>query len=230
LYFVLPITAIFFVLRAQVIRLVLGTGQFGWADTRLTAAALGIFAISVFAQSLIPLISRAFYSLHDTKTPVLISLVSIVLNIILSFCFVWALNKTNAFSNLFSAAFKLGGIKDFAVLGLPLAFSLSNILNFVILMKFFGKKSKEWNLKSILKSVYKIVISCVLMAVVIYGCLQIFDLFFDTQTFLGLFLQAGISAIIGIGIYFVVSLLYKLPEPISFMRRIFRRGYDTEQY
>jgi putative peptidoglycan lipid II flippase len=230
LYFVLPIAAIFFVLRAQIIRLILGTGQFGWSDTRLTAAALGIFAVSVFAQSLIPLISRAFYSLHDTKTPVLISLISIVLNIVLSFCFVWVLNKSNVFSNLFSTVLKLGGIKNFAVLGLPLAFSLANIFNFVVLMKFFNKKSKEWDARSILNSVYKIIISCILMAVVIYGCLQIFDLFFDTQTFLGLFLQTAISASIGMGIYFVISLLYKLPEPISFMKRVFRKGYDTEQY
>ena len=100
LYLVLPITAIFFILRAQIIRLILGTGQFGWADTRLTAAALGIFAFSVFAQSLIPLISRAFYSLNDTKTPVSISLVSIGLNIALSFGLVWILNNNNLFSDL----------------------------------------------------------------------------------------------------------------------------------
>jgi len=60
--------------------------------------------------------------------------------------------------------------------------------------------------------------------------LQVLNLFFDTQTFLGLFLQTAISALIGIGVYFIVSLWYRLPEPISFMKRIFKRGYDTEQY
>lgn len=230
LYLVLPIAATFFVLRAQIIRLVLGTGQFGWVDTRLTAAALGIFAVSVFAQALIPLISRAFYSLHDTKTPVFISLISIGLNIFLSFGFVWILNRSNIFSDFFSGILKMGGIRNFAVLGLPLAFSLSSIFNFAVLMKFFNRKTKEWNTKYVLRSVYKILISCILMAMVIYGCLRVFNLVFDTQTFLGLFLQTGISVLIGAGIYFIVSWLYKLPEPISFIKRIFRRGYDTEQY
>ena len=230
LYLVLPITAVFFVLRAQIIRLILGTGQFGWVDTRLTAAALGIFAFSVFAQSLVPLISRAFYSLNDTRTPVSISLISIGLNIALSFGFVWVLNNDNLFSQLFSDIFRLGGIKKFAVLGLPLAFSLSNIFNFAVLIRFFNKKSKALNIQHVLKSVYKIMISCILMVIVIYGCLRVLDLFFDTQTFLGLFLQTAISALVGAGVYFIISWLYKLPESISFMKRIFRKGYDAEQY
>jgi len=227
LYLVLPITVIFFVLRAQIVRIVLGTGQFGWADTRITAAALGIFAISVFAQSLIPLISRAFYSLHNTRTPVSIGLISIGLNILMSFGFVWILNKQNIFSELFSSIFKLEGIKNFAVLGLPLALSLSSIFNFIFLMKAFNKKIKEYNVKSILKSVFKIIISCILMGTIVYGLLHAFDLFFDTKTFIGLFLQTGISGLIGIGIYFVISLWFKLPESMAVAKRfLFKNKKD----
>jgi putative peptidoglycan lipid II flippase len=227
LYLVLPITVIFFILRAQIIRLLLGTGQFGWADTRLTAAALGIFAISVFAQSLIPLISRAFYSLHDTKTPVSISLISIGLNIVMSLGFVWILSRHNIFSDFFSSIFKLQGIENFAVLGLPLALSLSSIFNFAALMRFFNKKVKEYNVKSILKSISKIIISCVLMGGIVYGLLQIFNLFFDTKTFIGLFLQTGISGLVGVGIYFIISLWFKLPESMAVAKKfLFRNKKD----
>lgn len=231
LYLILPISAIFFILRAQIIRLILGTGQFGWVDTRLTAAALGIFAISVFAQSLIPLISRAFYSLHDTKTPVLISLTSIGLNILMSFGFVWILGRPNLFSEFFSEIFKLNGIKNFAVLGFPIAFSLSGIFNFVVLMKFFNKKTRGYDARdvfgSVLKSVFKILISCILMAITIYGLLQVFNLIFNTKTFVGLFLQTSLSGLIGLGVYFVVSLLFKLPESISMVKRfLFKNKND----
>ncbi len=227
LYLVLPITTIFFVLRAQIIRLILGTGQFNWVDTRLTAAALGIFAISIFAQSLIPLVSRAFYSLKDTKTPVSISLISIGLNIVMSFGFVWILNRVNVFSEIFSSIFKLSGIKSFAVLGLPLAFSLSSIFNFVVLMKFFHKKVKGYDTKAIFDSVSKILISCVLMAVIIYGLLQVLNSIFNTATFVGLFLQVAISAIIGIGIYFLISLAFRLSESMTIVRKfIFKNKED----
>jgi len=227
LYLVLPIATIFFILRAQIIRLVLGAGQFNWADTRLTAAALGIFAVSIFAQSLIPLVSRAFYSLKDTKTPVAISLISVGLNIVMSFGFVWILNRVNAFSGIFSAILKLNGIKGIAVLGLPLAFSISSIFNFVLLMKFFNKKNKEYNSKKIFESVFKILISCVLMALVVYGLLRVFDLVFDTTTFIGLLLQVGISTLIGIGIYFLSSLGFKLSESMVLVKKfLFKNKED----
>jgi putative peptidoglycan lipid II flippase len=227
LYLVLPITVIFFILRAQIIRLILGTGQFNWTDTRLTAAALGIFALSIFAQSLIPLVSRAFYSLHDTKTPVAISLISIGLNIVMSLGFVWVLNRVNFFSETISTLFKLDGIKTIAVLGLPLAFSLSSIFNFAVLMKFFNKKIKKYNANKILDSVFKIIISCVLMVFAIYGLLRAFNLLFNTTTFVGLLSQVGLSAIIGIGIYFLASLVFKLPESMILAKKfLFRNKED----
>jgi len=227
LYLVLPITTMFFVLRAQIIRLILGTGQFNWVDTRLTAAALGVFAISIFAQSLIPLVSRAFYSLQDTKTPVSISLIGVGLNILMSFGFVWILNRVNIFSEIFSTIFKLNGIKSIAILGLPLAFSVSSIFNFMVLMRFFNKKIKKYNTGKVFKSVFKIVISCIPMAFVIYGLLRVFNLIFDTTTFIGLLFQTGLSAVTGIGVYFLVSMIFKLPESMVLAKKfLFKNKKD----
>lgn len=220
LYLVLPISVIFFVLRAQIVRLILGTGQFGWADTRLTAAALGIFSLSVFAQSLIPLVSRAFYSTNNTRTPVSISLISIGLNIGLSFGLVWILNKHIFLSQLFSDILRLGGIKNFAVLGLPLAFSLSSIFNFAVLLKYFDKKIKQWNKKIILNSLYKIIISCVILAIVIYGSLQVLDFFLDTHRFAGLLVQSCMATVIGVIFYFLISLVLKMSESRLLINKI----------
>ena len=65
LFLVIPISIFLILERAQIVRVILGYGAFSWEDTRLTAAALGAFAISIFAQSLIPLFSRAF-----TRSPI----------------------------------------------------------------------------------------------------------------------------------------------------------------
>ncbi|MEK7584935.1 MAG: lipid II flippase MurJ, partial [Patescibacteria group bacterium] len=54
----LPTLTLFIVLRAQIVRVILGAGKFDWADTRLTAAATAIFLVSVAAQSLILLFVR----------------------------------------------------------------------------------------------------------------------------------------------------------------------------
>lgn len=224
LFLVLPITALLFLLRAQIVRIILGTGQFGWVDTRLTAAALGIFSFGIFSQSLIPLISRAFYSVHNTKTPVLISLWSIVINILASFFFVWVLNNGNWFSNFISQVLRLGGINNFSVLALPIAFSLAGIFNFAVLLKAFDKKIKYWQPKMILNSLWKIIFACILMAVTTYALLQILNLIFNTRTFVGIFIQSTLAVLGGIIIYFISSLLLKSPEIKVLMNKIFALG------
>lgn len=223
LFWVLPITVIFFLLRAQIVRIVLGTGQFGWADTRLTAAALGIFAFSVFAQSLIPLISRAFYSFHDTKTPVFVSLFGVVLNIIFSFFFVWVLRQDNLFSDFISDSLKLAGINDFSVLGLPIAFSLSAIVSFFVLIKFFSRKIEFGKRKNILDFLVKIILSCMVMGVMIYTTLHVSSLFLNTRTFWGIFIQTGISAFFGIIVYFFSALALKSEEAIALVRKVLKK-------
>jgi putative peptidoglycan lipid II flippase len=50
LFFIIPISVLIFLLRAQIVRLVLGTGNFGWEETQLTAASLGVFAFSFLLQ------------------------------------------------------------------------------------------------------------------------------------------------------------------------------------
>jgi len=220
LFLIVPVSALFFLLRAQIVRIILGAGEFGWADTRLTAAALGIFSLSIFAQSLIPLISRAFYAFQNTKIPVIISLTSIILNIALSYIFVWGLTNFNSFASFISGALKLEGVQGIVVLGLPLAFSLASIVNFVLLLKIFSKKISWWQPKHILKSFLKICLATLLMGFVVYNLLYVFDLFLNTHTFLGIFLQGSLSALGGILVYFLVMTLLKSRELKTIIKKI----------
>lgn len=48
----LPVAALFIVLRAHIVRVILGSGAFNWSDTRMTAAALALFVVSVVFQSI----------------------------------------------------------------------------------------------------------------------------------------------------------------------------------
>ena len=51
LYFVIPVSLFLILMRAQLVRVLLGYGQFSWEDTRLTAAAVGAFAISILRKA-----------------------------------------------------------------------------------------------------------------------------------------------------------------------------------
>ena len=72
----LPFVVLFIVLRAHIVRVVLGAGAFGWADTRLTAAALGLFSVSILAQGIVMLLVRAFYAAGKTVFPLIVNFIS----------------------------------------------------------------------------------------------------------------------------------------------------------
>ncbi len=222
LFLIVPISLLVFLLRAQLIRLILGTGQFGWLETRLTAASLGIFSFGIFALCLIPLLTRAFFSFQDTRTPVIIGIVSIILNISFCFLFIWLLKFPNIFQNFLITSLKLQGIKNIQVIGLPLAFLMSGIVNFSLLFICFYKKiirldsGTGYLLRMKIKEVYgsfkKILIGSLLMMIFTYFILRIGASLVDMQTFLGIFFQAAIAGILGIFIYILITYFLKSPE------------------
>lgn len=133
LLIIIPISFLIFVFRNQIIEIIYKTGSFGEGATSLTAASLGIFTLGIFATTLIPLLLRAFFALQDTKTPTMIAIIAMILNIILCLGFVKLLSFSNIFQMSLVKIFSLQGIENISVIGLPLAFSIDSILQFAIL-------------------------------------------------------------------------------------------------
>ena len=70
----LPATALFIVLRAHIVRVILGSGAFDWTDTRLTAAVLALLSLSLTAQGITFLLVRGYYASGRTFVPFLVAL------------------------------------------------------------------------------------------------------------------------------------------------------------
>jgi len=134
IYIIIPVSFLIFILKNQIIDIILRTGRFNEEAAMLAAASLGLFTLGIFASSLIPLVFRAFFAFQDTKTPTIIAIIAMILNIILSFGFVKLLSFPNFFQNFIVKIFSLQGINDISVIGLPLAFSIDSILQFILLM------------------------------------------------------------------------------------------------
>jgi len=142
LFLILPISILIFILRNQIVNIILGHGQFSQLSVRLTATSLGLFCLGLFAATLIPLVLRAFFALQDTKTPTFIAILAMVLNIVLSFGFVSLLKEPTFLQASLVKIFRLEMIENIQVLGLPLAFSLISIFQFILLLIFLFKKLK----------------------------------------------------------------------------------------
>ncbi len=81
IFLVVPLMVILVTLRAQIVRVVLGAGAFDWHDTIMTFQILGILSLAVFALALVPLFARAFYAMHNTITPVITGMISVITTI-----------------------------------------------------------------------------------------------------------------------------------------------------
>lgn len=190
LFIAIPSSIFIILLRAHIVRLILGAGAFDWTDTILTARTLSFFAISLFAQSLIPLIARVFYALQDTKTPVIVSAVSLALNIYLSI----KLSMT------------------MGVAGLALGLSIASIWNVLVLWLLLRKRLGDLDDARVFGSIMKISLLSIIAGWAMYGMLFALAPLVDTHTGIGLLVQALCSGIVGLVIYLGLSKIVKLEE------------------
>jgi len=225
MFFILPLSGLIFILRAQIVRLIYGTqvaggGYFGWWETRLTASSLGVLSLSLFAACLIPFLGRAFFALHNTKTPLKIALLSIGLNVALSFLFVWLLKTPGVFKEWAVSFLRLKNLTDISVLGLSLALSFSSIFQCILL--FWALKMKLENLEiSKNKNIFlKMFLSAFLASLATYFSLKVTGAFVSTDKVLGLLLQTGASACLGTGVYLILCHLLDIKESKLIWRHI----------
>ncbi|MBU2540130.1 murein biosynthesis integral membrane protein MurJ [Patescibacteria group bacterium] len=212
LFLIIPISAIAFILRAHLVRIAFGAGKFDWSATKLTAACFGIFMLSLFAQGLIYLLAKAFYAMHDTKTPALISIISIASTAAFGYFFVWALGFQNFFSILLSQFLKIEGMQNLAVVGLPLAISLNAVLQLFLLIVIFKKKVINFHTKEILSSLKKVLVATFLTIFFTYFVRQVVGGYIGEKTFLTILFQALISGGLGFSFYLLATYIFKSPE------------------
>lgn len=209
LFFIIPLTIIFLLLRAQIVRVVLGTGEFDWSATINTADSLAYFSIGLFAQSLLSLLVRAYYALEDTKTPFFISVVAVILNITLNLLF----TKTSL---------------NMGVAGLALAYSLAGIFNFTLLWVFLKFKIGYLDEKRILTAIFKFSVAGFFMAITIQSCKYFLAPFVDMQKFWGIFSQGIVAGLIGCFVYIGIGLLLKTHEMEIFVKTIKNKLVKTK--
>lgn len=212
LFIVIPLSLLFFVFRAQIVRIILGTGEFGWDATRLTAAVLGLFSFGIFAAALLPLFTRAFFAFHNTKTPVFINIFSMFLNIALSFVFVGVLIKSPFLSQKLGNFMKISDLKSIAILGLPLAVTIASIINIAWHWIDLKKHIGDFGISEIKKSILKIISASIVSVVFAYTGLYFLNSVFNTRTVLGLFLQTFGSFTVAAFGYLAVAFILKSEE------------------
>ena len=205
LFLTLPATAILIVIRIPVVRLVFGASQFNWKATVLTGATLAFLSIGLAAQAISLLLVRGFYALKDTKTPVIVSLIVVLLNIVLSVYFILVL-KLDVWS-------------------IGLANSISVLLSGVLLFWTLHFKVGKFKLRAVLIPFSKMLMATIIMGVALYIPIKLLDqVIFDTTKTINLLALTGISSIFALSIYIVVVWFLKVRELDTYTELFKRLG------
>jgi len=207
----IPVTILFIVLRAQIVRTIYGAGQFDWADTRLTAAVLSIFIISVMGQSLILLFVRAYYAEGKTRKPLFINVISGGLIVLLGYIFTKVFFMYPFFRFFLEDLFKVSGQIGTSVLVLALAYTLGVIFNTCLHWYTFEKDYPGFT-KPVINTLFQSFAASVIMGYVTFISLRLFNIFFPLTKAWNVFFQGFLAGIVGIVVFIIMLLILKNKE------------------
>jgi putative peptidoglycan lipid II flippase len=204
LFLALPATVAFIVLGEPLVS-IFERGAWTRESTQATAWALAFYALGMAGFALLEVLSRAFYALADTWTPVVVGIGAMVSNIVLSLILIRLIGDPQSLAR-----------GSFA--GLALANSATTLIEAALLWWLMRRRLGSLQDAAVLRSTAQVAAAAALMGLTLWGLTQLFP-----QSGFGLVLVGGI---IGGGVFFGASILFGLPEaravPLALWRRVRR--------
>lgn len=193
LFLAIPAAVFAVVTRGYIVRLLYGFGDVDTANT------LGWFAGTIVFAGLFQLVSRIYFAMQDTRTPLYVSLGSIPLNILLSF----------------------GLSKIYGVPGLAMAASIVAVLETVILLAILRRREGSFGEREILRGFGPMLIAGGIMTAVTYLALKfLVPLYAVDKGFMTLAPKFAVLFLIGSAAYLLPSYVMQLKEAKFFARRV----------
>ena len=203
LFLAFPATVGLILLGEAGISLILRGGAWTATDTRATAWALGFFALGIAGHSLLEVLSRAFYALSDTWTPVVVGVASVIANVVLSLIFIRMIGSP---TDLSRGAFA----------GLALANALATLLEGATLWLLLRRRIGDLNDRSILWGAGRSLLAALAMGAVIWALL-------NALAGAGALLTTILGVGVGAAVFFGLALALGIEEARSVPRTLLRR-------
>ncbi|MDQ3098585.1 MAG: murein biosynthesis integral membrane protein MurJ [bacterium] len=212
LFLTLPAAAILIILRIPVVRLVFGASQFDWDATVLTGMTVAWLAVGLVAESIVMLFVRAYYALHDTKTPVVVALGALLVDVVVSVIFIYVL-KQDVWSLGLSAS--IGGYIAAIALFILLNRRIGGLFSFAFFSPFI-----------------RMSIAALVMAVSLRIPIKLLDqVVFDTTRTINLLVLTGIASVCGMIMYLFLTWLFRVKEAfmiLNYIKSVLNKGNDVK--
>ena len=186
LFLSLPASIALFIASDEIISALFGYGQFSESSVLNSAKALFYFSLGLPAFAMIKVFSNFFFANHDTKTPFYISLLSVLLNILISVYF----------------------FKSIGFIIIPIATTISSWFNLIFLFLSLQKRNLFSFNNIFIRRFFKIIFSSFLMGLFFNYLILLFNeqLSFE-YSFKSIYLI--LTVILGLGFYLLTSYLIK---------------------
>jgi putative peptidoglycan lipid II flippase len=222
LFWAIPATIFVIVLRAQLVRTILGSGAFDWDATRLVAAALALFIVSLSAQSVTLLVARAYYAAGLTLRPLYFAFVALVVAVIAAGSLSALFHASEFWRAFLEVMLRVTDISGTTVLMLALAYCVGSLAQAAVGLYYFSRDF-GLNLGSLRRLTFESFASATIGGAVAYATMATVGRYLDIDTAVGIMSQGFAGGIVGLGATAVVLALLKNRELIEAYGALRRR-------
>ncbi len=200
-FFMIPATVLFIVLKAQIVRSILGTGAFDWQATVLTFETVQAFAYGFVAQTVFFVLVRGFWAYADTVRPAIIAIVGAIATLGVAYV----------------------GRNFFGVSGLALALSIGATAETIVLWIVLRRRVGNLDEMRIAFAVFKMIVAAIAMGLTTQYVKYALASIVGTETFLGIATQGFAAGGLGFSIYCGVLWCVRSSELFAVWEGIRRR-------
>ena len=208
----IPATVGYAILATPIVRLLMQRLSFTARDTEMLASVVLYFVLGLFFFSLFMLFLKVFYSMQDTKTPMIIAAFIIGLNIGVDFLYFYWFK---------SDVMKVSGL----ALGNTTAYLVGVVWVGLVLRKRLGGLDG----RRVFASMYKICLASAVMGAACWGTSALVQKYVGVASFAGQLLQVTLAILVSVLVYLGAALLFKSEEMHTLkglVTRFFRRETD----
>jgi putative peptidoglycan lipid II flippase len=192
LYLALPAAVGLILLNQVLVELVFQRGAFTETSTEMVAWALALYSLGLPAHSVVEIVVRAFYAMHDTKTPVAVGVGAMVLNMVLSLVLI--------------AVFRAVGWMPLG--GLALSNSVATTLEMAVLLVLIRQRLDGLEGGQMVRSVVRIGLASAAMGIAVAGLSRVLS-------GSNIWLSSTVAIGTGLAVYLGTSLALGAPEPLA---------------
>ncbi len=228
IFWSIPVVCFAVVLRAHIVRVLYGSGEFTWTDTRLTAAVFALMIISLAAQGLSLLFMRTLYAMKYSYMPLVGQIAALFATFFVSYSGFWLWNTNEVFRFFLEALFRVEGIAGTSVKIIGLAYALNSIsLTFFLWITLH--KAIPFAKSLVCRRVFIQSLGASLVgATVCYGALVYFSPVISLDTFWGVSTHALLGAIFGGVAWFGILYILGSIELREFVHALKKRFWNTD--